>query len=76
MEQLVLDISSEKDATLIKELLKRFKGVAVNNFSTSMTSAQMGKRIEQGIKDADAGNVRPRKDVKSDLVKRIKTKSK
>jgi hypothetical protein len=74
MEQLVLDITSEKDATLIKELLKRFKSVEVNNFSTSLTSTQMRKRIEEGIKDADEGNVKPWKEVKSDLLKRIKSK--
>jgi hypothetical protein len=75
MEQLVLDITSEKDATLIKELLKHFKSVEVNNFATSLTPAQMRKRIEEGIKDADAGNVKNWKDVKSGLLKRIKSKT-
>jgi hypothetical protein len=76
MEQLVLDISSEKDAALIKELLKRFKSVEVNNFSTSLTSGQMSKRIEEGIKDADEGRVKPWKQVKAKLMKTIKAKSK
>ena len=71
-----MDISSEKDAELIKELLKRFKGVEVNNFSTSLTATQMRKRIEQGIKDADAGNLKPWKEIKSGLLKRIKSKGK
>jgi hypothetical protein len=76
MEQLILDITSEKDAALIKELLKKFKGVAVNKFSTSLTSTQMRKRIEEGVKDADEDNVKPWKEVKSSLLKRIKSKGK
>jgi hypothetical protein len=76
MEQIVLDISSAKDATLIKELLKRFKGVEVNCFSASLAGPQMQERIEKGIKDADEGNVKPWKRVKSKLLKRIRPKSK
>jgi hypothetical protein len=76
MEQLVLNIPSEKDAALIKELLKRFKSVCVNNFSTTLTPSRMRKRIERGINDADDGNVKLWKDVKSTLVKRIKSKAK
>jgi hypothetical protein len=74
MVQLVLDISSEKDAALIEQLLKRFKGVEINNFTTSLTGAQTRKRIEEGIADADNGNVKPWKEVKSKLLKRIKAK--
>jgi hypothetical protein len=76
MEQLVLDISSEKDAVLIKELLKRFKGVQVNDFSPSHTSTQMRKRIEKGIEEADNGELKPWKEVKAKLIKRIKASGK
>ncbi len=74
MQQLVLDISSEKDADLIKELLKRFKGVQVNSFETELSGSQISKRIKKGIKDADEGRTKPWKEVKSDLMKRIKAK--
>ncbi len=74
MVQLVLDISSEKDAALIEELLKRFKGVEVNNFRPSLSVAQTRKRIEEGIADADSGNVKPWKEVKAGLLKRMKAK--
>ena len=74
MQQLVLEISSDKDADLIKELLKRFKGVEVNSFSTALTSKQMRERIEEGLKQADEGNVKSWKQVKSALVKRIQSK--
>lgn len=76
MEQLIVDISSEKDAALIKELLKRFKGVEVNDFSTSLTSTQMRKRIEKGIEQADNGDLKPWKEVKAKLLKRIKASGK
>ena len=74
MQQLVLDISNDKDASLIKELLKRFKGVEVNTFATDLTSKQMQQRIDEGINQADAGNVKPWKAVKARLIKRIKSK--
>jgi hypothetical protein len=76
MVQLVLDISSEKDAALIEELLKRFKSVEVNNFTASITGTQMRKRIEEGIADADNGNVKPWKEVKAKLLARVKSKAK
>jgi|LakMenEpi03Aug12_release.lakeMendotaPanAssembly.Ray.scaffolds.fasta_scaffold180123_2 hypothetical protein len=76
MEQLVLDISSEKDAALIKELLKRFKSVEVNDFSTAMKASEMRKRIELGIKDADEGNITSWKAVKSKLLKQVKANAK
>ena len=76
MEQLVVDISSAKDATLIKELLKHFKGVEVNSFSTSLSSRQVQQRIAKGLKDADEGRVKPWKEVKSKLLKRIQAKAK
>ena len=76
MEQLVLDISSEKDAALIKELLKRFKSVEVNDFSTSMKASEMRKRIEQGVKDADEGKVASWKALKSKLLRKVKSKGK
>jgi hypothetical protein len=72
MHQLILDISSEKDADLIKELLKRFKGVKVNIFETELSASQINKRIKKGIKNADEGKTKPWKEVKSDLLKRIK----
>lgn len=74
MEQLVIDISSKKDAALIKELLKKFKGVEVNDFSSNMTSSQIQKRIEVGIADADNGKVKPWKEVKEKLLKRTGAK--
>ncbi len=76
MEQIVLDISSAKDATLIKELMKRFKSVEVNSFSTNLTGNQIQQRIEKGLKDADEGKVKPWKEVKSKLLQRIQAKSK
>ena len=74
MEQIVLDISSAKDASLIKELLKRFKNVEINSFTTNLTGNQIQQRIEKGLKDADEGNVKPWKEVKSKLLKRIQSK--
>ena len=74
MQQLVLDISSDKDAVLIKELLKRFKGVEVNSFSTDLSSNQIPKRIYEGLRQADEGNVKPWKEAKAALMKRIKSK--
>ena len=76
MQQLVLDISSDKDANLIIELLKRFKGVEVNSFTTDLNSKQLQRRIQDGLQQADAGNVKPWKEVKSNLLKRVKTKTK
>jgi hypothetical protein len=75
MEQLIIDIRSPKDAALIKELMKRFKGVEVNSFSNSSSAKETRKRISQGLKEADQGNVRPWSEVKSKLLKRIKSKS-
>jgi hypothetical protein len=74
MQQLVLDIASDKDADLIKELLKRFKGIEVNSFSPALSSKQINKRIEEGLKQADEGNVKPWNEVKARLIKRIKSK--
>jgi len=76
MEQIVLDVSSVKDAALIRELLKRFKGVEVNSFSTTLSPSQTRRRIEKGLQDADAGNTKPWKEVKSKLLKQIKSKAK
>lgn len=76
MEQLVLDISSAKDATLIKELMKHFKGVEVSSFSTELSQTQVQKRIAKGLKDADEGRVKSWKEVKSKLTKRIEAKAK
>jgi len=76
MEQIVLDISSTKDATLIKELMKRFKGVEVNSFSTTLPPAKCSKGFQKVLKDADEGNTKSWKEVKSKLLKRIQSKSK
>ncbi len=76
MQQIVLDISSDKDATLIKELMKRFKGVEVNSFTSTLTGNQMQQRIEKGLKEADEGKVKPWAKVKSKLLKRIQSKAK
>ena len=76
MEQLVVDIHSKEDARLIKELLKRFKNVDVMSFSSSLSQAEMNKRIQQGLKDANEGKVKPWKEVKSKLKKKIKTSGK
>jgi len=76
MVQLVVDIQSEKDAALIKELLKRFKNVEVADFSPAISSTQMRKRIQQGIADADSGNVKPWKEAKAGLLARAKSKVK
>ena len=74
MQQLVLDISSDKDASLIIELLKRFKSVEVNSFATDLSPTQTARRITAGLQQADNGDVKPWKEVKSSLLKRIKTK--
>jgi hypothetical protein len=71
MEQIVLDISSAKDAALIRELMKRFKGVEVNSFSPAVSSKQVRQRIEAGIKEADEGKGMPWKEVKKDLLKKL-----
>lgn len=76
MEQLVIDISSPKDAALIKELMKRFKGVEVNSFSSDISPKETRKRIAQGLKDAEEGNTKPWSEVKSRLLKKIKSKGK
>lgn len=76
MEQLVIDIASQKDAQLIRELMKRFKGVEVNSFSTSLSQKTTRQRIAQGIEDANNGNVKPWSEVKNKLLKQIKSKSK
>ena len=76
MEQLVLDISSEKDADLIKELLKKFKGVEVNSFVTDLSSKNLRDRIKEGLQQADEGKVKPWKEIKSGLIKRIKSSGK
>jgi hypothetical protein len=73
MQQLVLDIRDDKDADLIKELLKRFKGVEVNSFATNLSTAQIQSRIEEGLKQADQGKKKPWKQVKAQLLKRIKS---
>ena len=74
MQQLILDISSKKDADLIKELMKRFKSVQVNSFETELNRNQMQARIKEGIQDADEGRIKPWEEVKSKLLKRIKEK--
>lgn len=74
MEQLVLDIHSDEDANLIKELLKRFKKVDVMSFSTSLPEKKIKERILKGIADADAGNTQHWKTEKERLVKKIKAK--
>lgn len=76
MVQLVLDISSAKDAALIKELLKRFKNVEVNSFLPSNSKAEMRERIEAGLKDADNGDIKPWKEVKQTLIKKIRANKK
>ena len=73
MEQLIVDIHSREDARLIKELLKRFKSVDVMSFSSSLSQAEMNKRIRQGLKDADEGKVKPWKEVRGKLMKKIKS---
>lgn len=76
MEQIVIDIPSVKDAELIKELLKKFKGVEVNSFSTNMNPNEIQRRIEQGLKEADEGKLKPWKQVKAEVLKNIRTKAK
>ena len=76
MEQLVLDIHSERDAALIKELLKKFKNVEVLSFSSKLSSKEVQQRIGSGIKDADNGKVKPWKAVKSKLIKKIRSAGK
>lgn len=58
MEQLIIDIETQEDAQLIKELLKRFKNVEVKSFHSDIPSKEINFRIRQGIKDADSGNVK------------------
>lgn len=73
MVELVIKTSSEKDAELIRELMKRFKDVEVNSFAPSLTKKQMQKRIKQGIDDIENGRVKPWSEVKKSLLKRIKS---
>lgn len=72
MQQLVLDIRSDKDATLIKELLKKFKSVEVNSFEPSLSAKDINDRIQQGIDDADNGRTKSWKEVEARLRKKIK----
>ena len=76
MEQIVLNIASEKDAELIKQLLKKFKGVEINSFSTNLRQSEIRRRVDEGWKDIQEGRVEPWKDVKAQLIKRIKSKAK
>jgi hypothetical protein len=76
MQQLIIDIPSDKDALLIKALMKKFKGVDVNSFSPSTTLEEMQSRIEKGLQQADAGNVKSWKSVKNNLLKRINAEKK
>ncbi len=71
MEQLVIDIESNDDALLIKELLKRFKKVEVKSFTSDINEKEMQFRIQQGIKDADFGNVKDWNTVKTELATKI-----
>ncbi len=71
MEQLVIDIESNDDAVLIKELLKRFKKVEVKSFASDINEKEMQFRIQQGIKDADFGNVKDWNTVKTELATKI-----
>lgn len=71
MEQLVIDIESNDDALLIKELLKRFKKVEVKSFASDINQKEMQFRIQQGIKDADFGNVKDWNTVKTELATKI-----
>ncbi len=73
MEQLVIDIKSDEDANLIKELLKRFKTVEFNSFTPNLSIVETKFRIQQGIKDADYGNVKDWNAVKTSLSNNIKT---
>jgi hypothetical protein len=73
MEQIILDISSKKDAALIKELLKRFNRCKVNDsFVPLVDDSKL--HVEKGIKDADEGKVKPRKKIIQGLRRRIKNK--
>ena len=71
MEQLILDISTKKDVALIKELLTHFKGVKVNGFSSLLGVTQTAKRIEEGLRDAEEGDVKPWNEIKPTILKRI-----
>ncbi len=73
MEQLVIDVSSNEDAHLIKELLKRFKIVEVNSFNSNISEKEIKFRIQQGIKDADFENVKEWNTVKTSLSNKIKS---
>ncbi len=76
MEQLSVDIHSADEARLIKDLLKRFKSAEVMSFTPVLSQSGMSRRISQGLKDADEGRVKPWRDVKRRLVKKIAAKSK
>ena len=73
MEQLVIDIESNDDAHLIKELLKRFKKVEVKSFIPNVNEKEMQFRIQQGIKDADYGYVKEWNTVKEQLTRKIQS---
>jgi hypothetical protein len=71
MEQLILDIHSESEAKLIKELLKKFKHVEIQSFSSTLSSKTVKERIQKGLDDADQGKVTEWKTVKAKLMKKI-----
>jgi hypothetical protein len=76
MEQLVLDIHSKSEAKLIKELLKKFKHVEVQSFSSSLTDKTVKERIQKGLDDADQGKVTEWKTVKAKLLQKIQNHGK
>lgn len=76
MEQLIIDIESNDDAQLIKELLKRFKKVEVKSFSSDNSDKEIKFRIQQGLNDAACGRVKDWNSVKQNISSRIKTHKK
>ena len=73
MEQLVLDIHSKSEAKLIKELLKKFKHVEIQSFSSTLSDKEVRARIQKGLEQADQGKVIEWKTVKAKLIKKIQS---
>lgn len=74
MEQLVLNISSKKDADMIRELLKRFKNVQISCFDTDLPPVDIQTGIHEGLRDAEEGRTQSWDEIKPGLIKRIKGK--
>ncbi|HWB65067.1 MAG TPA: hypothetical protein VG603_16225 [Chitinophagales bacterium] len=72
MVQLVVDISSDKDAALIQEILKKFRTVEVNSFMPDISKQQVQKRIDAALRESNENKTTPWVDVKKNCNEKLK----